>query len=199
MFILFNKPADVLCQFTDADGRRTLADFVDTPDVYSAGRLDKMSEGLLVLTNDGRLKNQISGAETNVEKTYWVQVEGAPDRTAPAALLKGIASKGEMLRAVGARLLPPPNLTPRQPPIRERKHIPTHWLEVVLRQGRNRQVRRMTAAIGLPTLRLVRQSIGPWSLEGLALGEQRSMHNRAAYRQLQQWQAQQRSTPPRSP
>ncbi len=169
--LLLNKPYGVLCQFTSGEGQPTLARFVAAPGVYPAGRLDADSEGLVVLTDDGALQAAISHPRRGMEKTYWVQVEGVPTPEALARLRKGVELRDGPARASGARAIDEPaGLWPRDPPIRFRKAIPTAWLEVKLREGRNRQVRRMTAAVGLPTLRLVRAAVGPWTLEGLAPG-----------------------------
>lgn len=172
--IHFNKPYGVLSQFTP-DGRwRGLTDFINVPGVYVAGRLDADSEGLLLLTNDGRQQAQISDPRHKMAKTYWVQVEGLPDEAALQRLRDGVQLNDGPTRPARASLIAePPNLWPRDPPIRFRQHIPTHWLELVISEGRNRQVRRMTAAVGHPTLRLVRASIGPHALGGLAPGEWR--------------------------
>ena len=170
--ILFNKPYLVLCQFTDPDGRPTLADYIDVPEVYAAGRLDNDSEGLLALTDDGRLQQQIADPQHKLPKTYWAQVEGIPDAAALERLRRGVQLKDGMTRPAEAALLDePPGLWPRTPPIRERKSIPTAWIELTLREGRNRQVRRMTAAVGFPSLRLIRARIGPWALGDLQPGE----------------------------
>lgn len=170
--ILFNKPFQVLSQFTDREaGRSTLKDFMDLPRVRPAGRLDYDSEGLLVLTDDGGLQNRIANPHHKLPKTYWVQVEGCPDEEALEALRLGITlNDGPTLPAVVERLDEPLGLWPRDPPIRVRQAIPTEWIALTIQEGRNRQVRRMTAAVGYPTLRLIRTAIGPWSLEGLAPG-----------------------------
>ena len=148
-----------------------MKDYIDLPGVYVAGRLDADSEGLLLLTDDGQLQAQIADPRFKMPKTYWVQVEGVPTEAALAALRQGVQLKDGLTRPAEARLLePPPEVWDREPPIRARQAIPTAWLELVIREGRNRQVRRMTAAVGLPTLRLIRAAIGPYSLEGLAPG-----------------------------
>lgn len=176
MLLALNKPFDVLCQFTDPDGRRTLADFVRVPGVYAAGRLDRDSEGLLLLTDDGRLGQRIADPRFKLPKTYWAQVEGAPDANALARLRAGVVlNDGPTLPAQARLVNEPPGLWPRTPPIRHRAAIPTHWIELVLREGRNRQVRRMTAAVGHPTLRLIRWAIGEWTLAGLGPGEWREV------------------------
>ena len=174
MLILLNKPFRVLSQFRDADGRATLGDFVDVPNVYPAGRLDYDSEGLILLTDDGRLQARISQPRSKTPKTYWAQVEGTPTDDQLRQLERGVKLKDGPARAVSAQLIDEPAaLWERDPPIRYRKNVPDSWIEVVLTEGRNRQVRRMTAAVGLPTLRLIRYSIGDWSLEGLRPGEWR--------------------------
>lgn len=173
--LLFNKPYNVLSQFTDGDGRQTLADYIDIPGVYPAGRLDRDSEGLLLLTDDGKLQQRISDPRFKKPKTYWVQVEGIPDDAALQQLRRGVQLKDGMTRPATVRRIEAPALWPRNPPVRFRKHIPTSWLELVIREGRNRQVRRMTAAAGLPTLRLVRVAIGDWQLGDLAPGEWRDV------------------------
>jgi 23S rRNA pseudouridine2457 synthase len=170
--ILFNKPFLVLCQFTDPEGRPTLADYIPLPGVYAAGRLDFDSEGLLLLTSAGWLQNQIANPQHKLPKTYWVQVEGLPAPEALHRLARGVTLKdGLTLPAQVSVLDPPPSVWPRVPPIRERRAIPTTWLALTLSEGRKRQIRRMTAAVGHPTLRLIRQSIGPWQLGSLPPGQ----------------------------
>jgi 23S rRNA pseudouridine2457 synthase len=174
--ILLNKPFGVICQFSPSGGRQTLKAFVDVPAVYPAGRLDTDSEGLLVLTDDGRLQAAISEPRHHLGKGYWAQVEGEPGETALEALRQGVElSDGRTLPASVRRIPEPPGLWAREPPIRVRQAIPTAWLEIGLREGRNRQVRRMTAQVGLPTLRLVRFRVGPWDLGGLAPGQWREV------------------------
>ena len=168
--ILLNKPFRVLCQFTDPDGRPTLADYVQQPNFYAAGRLDYDSEGLVVLTNDGRVQRWISDPIYKLAKTYWVQVEGIPDQRAVTQLRKGISLKDGPTLPAEAQVIVPPPVWPRSPPIRVRKNVPDTWLALTLREGRNRQVRRMTAAVGFPTLRLIRWSVGPWTIAGLVPG-----------------------------
>ena len=169
--ILFNKPFGVICQFSGDGTRPTLKKYVDVPHVYPAGRLDTDSEGLVVLTADGALQARISEPRSNFPKTYWVQVEGSPSAAQLAHLAQGVALDSVLTRPAQARIMAEPSrLWPRDPPIRVRRLIPTAWLELIIHEGRNRQVRRMTAAVGLPTLRLVRWAVGPWTLEGLAPG-----------------------------
>ena len=174
MLILFNKPFRVLSQFRDTDGRATLGDYVDVPGVYPAGRLDYDSEGLILLTDDGKLQARISQPKARTRKTYLAQVEGTPAADQLARLTRGVKLKDGVAKAVSARQVDEPAwLWDRDPPIRYRASIPDSWLEIVLTEGRNRQVRRMTAAAGLPTLRLIRYSVGDWTLDGLAPGEWR--------------------------
>ena len=172
MLILLNKPFGVLCQFTDPDGRPTLADYVAVPRVYPVGRLDADSEGLLLLTDDGALQARLADPRHHVEKVYWVQVERVPDEAALARLRAGPVLKDGPTRPARARAIEePPGLWAREPPIRHRAAIPTAWLEIGLTEGRNRQVRRMTAAVGFPALRLIRVAVGPYALGGLRPGE----------------------------
>jgi 23S rRNA pseudouridine2457 synthase len=171
MIVLFNKPFNVLCQFTDKEGRKTLSDFVKIKNVYAAGRLDFDSEGLVILTDDGKLQNLISGPEYKLEKTYWVQVDEIPREESLNKLRKGILLNDGLTKPAKAKLIDTPNIMERNPPIRERKNIPTSWIELRITEGKNRQIRRMTAAIGHPTLRLIRYSIGDWTLENLKSGD----------------------------
>ena len=173
--IRFNKPYGVLSQFQPSGRWRGLKEFIDLPDVYAAGRLDADSEGLLLLTGDGKLQARIADPRFKMEKTYWVQVEGVPDEAALIALRNGVTLNDGLTRPAKARLLPySPVAWDREPPIRVRKAIPTIWLELSISEGRNRQVRRMTAAVGLPTLRLIRAAIGPYTLDGLAPGSMKT-------------------------
>lgn len=173
VLIVLNKPYGVLTQFSDELGRTTLKDYVKVPEVYPAGRLDSNSEGLLLLTNDGRLQARIAEPKYQMPKTYWVQVEGTPSPEQVAHLEKGVMLKDGLTLPAKVQRLAEPTLWPRTPPVRYRADIPTSWLALTITEGRNRQVRRMTAAVGLPTLRLVRVKIGPWELTGLAPGEWR--------------------------
>ena len=169
--IIFNKPFQVLCQFTDEAGRKTLADYVDVKEVYPTGRLDFDSEGLFLLTDDGKLQAKISHPKNKLPKTYWAQVEGIATQEDCDALIAGVQLKDGMAKAVSCKILSEPDLWERIPPIRVRKSIPDSWIELVIDEGRNRQVRRMTAAVNLPTLRLVRVAIGKWSLGDLQPGQ----------------------------
>jgi 23S rRNA pseudouridine2457 synthase len=169
--ILFNKPYLVLCQFTDAEGRPTLADYIPVKDIYPAGRLDYDSEGLVLLTDSGKLQYSISDPQNKLPKTYWVQVEGIPTDEALEKLARGVMLNDGSTRPAQVKRMDEPMLWPRNPPIRFRKEIPTGWLELVITEGRKRQVRRMTAAVGFPTLRLVRVAVGEWELGDLKPGE----------------------------
>lgn len=174
---LLNKPFHTLCQFTDerheGEPRQTLAPLIHVPNVYPAGRLDYDSEGLLLLTDDGALAHRITHPSQKLPKTYWAQVEGAPDDDALQRLRQGVTLKDGPTRPAKVRLIDAPDIPDRVPPVRFRASIPTHWIEITISEGRNRQVRRMTAHVGLPTLRLIRVAIGPWKIDGIAVGEWR--------------------------
>lgn len=176
--ILFNKPYGVLCQFSPQNGKPTLKEYIDVPHVYPAGRLDSDSEGLLVLTDDGALQARLADPKHKLPKTYWVQVEGEASEAMLTPFRRGIAVDDYITLPAEARVIDEPaELWPRNPPIRVRKTIPTSWLEIVLREGKNRQVRRMTAAIGLPTLRLIRAQLGDWGVREVPLGKWREVDN----------------------
>lgn len=176
MLILFNKPYGVICQFSSDGMHPTLKDYLAIPGIYPAGRLDTDSEGLLILTDDGKLQHKISHPRHKEAKTYWAQVEGTPTQEALAQLRKGVHLGDFSTQPAAAKIIPePPGLWPRTPPIRFRKDIPTSWLEITIREGKNRQVRRMTAKVGFPTLRLIRCQIGEWELDGLAPGQWREL------------------------
>lgn len=185
MLILLNKPYQVLSQFSDKDGRATLGDFVAVPEVYPAGRLDYDSEGLILLTDDGKLQARISQPGSKIPKTYWAQVEGLPNAEQLERLTRGVNLKDGRATAVAARIMEgPAGLWERKPPIRYRANVPDSWIEITITEGRNRQVRRMTAAVELPTLRLIRFSVGPWSLEGLRPGDSRQLASKDAWEAL---------------
>lgn len=173
--LIFCKPYRVLCQFSPSDDKRTLADFIDLPGIYPAGRLDFDSEGLLILTDDGPLQHRISSPGFKLPKTYWAQVEGEIDDSALQILRDGVELKGGLTAPAQAQRIAEPEIWPRKPPIRERQAIPTSWLSLQITEGRNRQVRRMTAAVGFPTLRLIRGAIGPITLDQLMPGESREI------------------------
>ncbi len=176
-YLLFYKPYGVLSQFTDAEQRETLKDYIPIRGVYAVGRLDRDSEGLLLLTSNGQLQHRLTHPKFRHPRTYWVQVERIPDERSLEQLRQGVTIRQyRTLPAQVQRLLDPPDLPPRQPPIRFRKQVPTAWLSMTLTEGKNRQVRRMTAAVGFPTLRLVRVSIGPLQLSGLQPGQWRSLN-----------------------
>lgn len=169
--LLFNKPFHVLSQFTDSDARKTLSEFIQIKGIYPAGRLDYDSEGLLLLTDDGQLQAQISNPKYKLNKTYWAQVEGTATQAHCLELISGVDLKDGPASAVACRLMDRPNLWPRVPPIRERQKVSDSWIELTINEGRNRQVRRMTAAVGLPTLRLIRAAIGDWKVTDILPGE----------------------------
>lgn len=171
--ILFNKPYGVLSQFTDPNNRETLAKYISLPDIYAAGRLDADSEGLLVLTNAPQLRHKIMDPKFKLEKSYWVQVEGIPTNEALKKLTEGVVLKDGLTRPAVANIIEEPTIWSRDPPVRFRAAIPTTWLEIRIKEGRNRQIRRMTAAVGFPTLRLIRFAIGQWQLDDLKPGEWR--------------------------
>lgn len=171
MLLLFNKPYHVMCQFTDNDGRTTLGKYIDIKKLYPCGRLDYDSEGLLVLTDNGKLQHLISHPRHKLAKTYWVQVEGVPTEEALQQLKQGVALKDGPTAPAQVKAIDSPIIWPRTPPIRYRANIPTTWLEITIHEGRNRQVRRMTAAVGYPTLRLIRVAVGPWRIGQLAPGQ----------------------------
>lgn len=178
MLVVFNKPFNTLCQFTDEQQRDTLANYIDIKNIYAAGRLDKDSEGLLLLTDDGKLQHKIANPKNTLEKYYWVQIEGAISEQAITRLKQGVVLKdGKTKPARVNRIDEPAGLWSRTPPIRYRKSIPTQWIEIVIKEGKNRQVRRMTAAVGYPTLRLIRHHVGTWSIDGLQPGESRILNN----------------------
>ena len=181
MILLFNKPFGVLSQFTDEGDRETLSNYIDIKKIYPAGRLDLDSEGLLVLTDEGQLQQRLSNPHFEKKKIYWAQVEGEPSETAITQLEQGVMVANRMTLPATVKRMTEPKVWERNPPIRYRKTIPTSWIELGLTEGRNRQVRKMTAAVGYPTLRLIRQSIGPLTLDGLSPGQWRIIENHSRY------------------
>lgn len=179
--VILNKPYNVLSQFTDTGDesltirRETLSRYIQTPNVYVAGRLDRDSEGLLVLTDDGKLQHKLTHPEAKTSKTYWAQIEGEPDPAAITALCQGVELKDGMTQPAKASMIPEPDVWHRDPPIRYRRNIPTSWLQITISEGRNRQVRRMCAAVGYPVLRLIRYRVASWTIDGLAPGENRML------------------------
>ncbi|MDC1312108.1 pseudouridine synthase [Burkholderiales bacterium] len=181
MILLFNKPFGVLSQFTDEGDRKTLSNYIKIKKVYPAGRLDLDSEGLLILTDDGQLQRRLSDPKFEKKKTYWAQVEGEPTESAITQLEQGVMIAKRMTRPATAKCINEPTLWERNPPIRHRREIPTSWIELGLTEGRNRQVRKMTAAVGYPTLRLIRHSIGELSIDGLEPGKWKIIENHSRY------------------
>jgi 23S rRNA pseudouridine2457 synthase len=199
--LLLNKPYEVLCQFTDNEGRRTLAEIISEKGLYPAGRLDRDSEGMVLLTDDGSLQHCIAHPKHKMPKTYWVQVEGEPDNSALQRLRSGVELKDGITQPATVERLEEPDIWPRDPPIRFRENIPTSWLALTISEGRNRQVRRMTAAVGFPTLRLVRWAIGPWQLDGLQPGQWRELPEeeiQAFVRTCSQFKSRRTGTSPRT-
>ncbi|MBR9884657.1 pseudouridine synthase [Marinobacterium lacunae] len=197
--LLFNKPFNVLSQFTDNEGRETLADYISQPGFYAAGRLDYDSEGLLILTDEGAVQNRLADPKFKLEKTYWVQVDGNITEDALARLRQGVTLKDGPTRPAKASRMTEPDIWPRNPPIRQRANQPTSWIELKISEGRNRQVRRMTAAVGFPTLRLVRAAIGQWTLDDLSPGESRIAEIHLPVRTAPSSQRRGRRQPPMKP